>query len=52
MEHFCEIIMNLNQWFRRCRLKDLLSGDLAVLLFNIEESFVQFWKRALWGTFL
>ena len=51
-EHFCEIILNLDQWFRRCRIKDLLSEDLAVLLFNIEESFVQFSKRAVWGTFL
>ena len=26
-ERFCEIILNLGQWFRRrCRLKDFLSG--------------------------
>ena len=29
-EHFCEIILNLGQWFRRrCLLKDFLSGALA-----------------------
>ena len=22
MEQFCEIILNLNQWFRRCRFQD------------------------------
>ena len=27
-EQFCEIILNLGQWFRRCRLKDFLSGAL------------------------
>ena len=30
-EQFCEIILNLGQWFR-CRLKDFLSGALAALL--------------------
>ena len=28
-EQFCEIILKLDQWFRRCHLKDLLSGALA-----------------------
>ena len=28
-EQFCEIILSLGQWFRRCRLKDFLSGALA-----------------------
>ena len=29
-EHFCEIILNLDQWFRRrCRLKYFLSRVLA-----------------------
>ena len=23
VEHFCEIILNLDQWFRRCHLKDI-----------------------------
>ena len=33
-EQFCENIMNWGQWFRRCRLKDFLSGALAALLFS------------------
>ena len=28
-EEFCEIILNFGQWFRRCCLKDFLSGALA-----------------------
>ena len=28
-EQFCKIILNLGQWFRRCCLKDCLSGALA-----------------------
>ena len=28
-----KIILNLDQWFRRCCLKDFLSGALAALLF-------------------
>ena len=51
-EHFCEIILNLGQWFRRCRLKDFLSEALAALLFTGVEPFMQFWKRASWGTFM
>ena len=36
-EQFCEIILNLGQWFRRCLLKDFLSGALAALcLCNFE----------------
>ena len=41
-EQFCEIILNLGQWFRRCRLKDFLSGALAALLFCGAEPFMQF----------
>ena len=48
--------MNLfpfGQWFRkRCRLKDLLSGALGALVFSGAEPFMQFWKRASWGTFI
>ena len=34
-EQFCEIILNLGQWFRRrCCLKDFLSGALVALLFS------------------
>ena len=36
-EHFCEIILNLDQWFRRCRLKTLsrivaVSSDLYYII--------------------
>ena len=43
-EQFCEIILNLDQWFRRrfC-FKDFLSGALAALLFGGVEPFMQFW---------
>ena len=41
-EQFCEIILNLGQWFRRCRLKDFLSGALVALLFSGAEPFMQF----------
>ena len=32
-EYFCEIKWNLDQWFRRCLLKDFLSRALAGPLF-------------------
>ena len=51
-EQFCEIILNLGRWFRRCRLKYFLSGALAALLFGGAEPFMQFLKRASWGTFM
>ena len=41
-EQFCEIILNLDLWFRRCCLKDFLSGALAALLFGGAKPFVQF----------
>ena len=50
-QQFCEIILNLGQWFRCC-LKDFLSVDLAALLFGWAEPFMQFCKRASWGTFM
>ena len=34
--------LNLGQWLRRCRLKDFLSGALAVLLFGAAGPFMQF----------
>ena len=40
-EQLCEIILNLDQWFR-CQLKDYLSGALAALLFGGVEPFMQF----------
>ena len=43
-EQFCEIILNLDLWFRmRCRLKDFLSGALVALMFSGAEPFMQFW---------
>ena len=45
-EQLCEIILNLGQWFRRCRLNDFSSGALTalliggvVLLCNFERSY-------------
>ena len=41
-EQFCEIILNLGQWFRRsCRLKDFSSGALAVLVFGGPEPYMK-----------
>ena len=52
-EQICEIILNLEQWFRRyCLRIFLIYGALATLLFSGAEPFVQFWYRALWGTIL
>ena len=39
-ENICQIILNLDQWFRRCHLKDFLSGALAALMFGGGEPFV------------
>ena len=41
-EHFCEIILNLNQWLRRCHLKVFLSRALEAILFSAMELFVYF----------
>ena len=41
-EQSCEIILNLDQWFMKCYLKDLLSGAMSALLFGGEEPFIQF----------
>ena len=42
-EQFCEIILNLGNWFgRSCLLKDFSSGALAVLLFGAAEPFMHF----------
>ena len=51
LDQFCEIIMNLDRWFR-CYLKDCSSGALTALLFSRTKRFVQFPKRASWGTFM
>ena len=43
-EQFCEIILNLDHWFRkRYCLKDFLSTSLAALMFDGAEQFMQFW---------
>ena len=39
---FYEIILNLDQWFSRCCLKDFLSGALGAPLFGGAEPFVKF----------
>ena len=52
-EHFCEIILNLCQCFRRrCRLIYLLSTAPADILFGGAEPFRQFWSRGLGKTSL
>ena len=38
----CEIILNLDVWYRRCCLKDFLSGALAALVFSGVEPFMQY----------
>ena len=49
-EQFCEIILNLGQWFRnRCNLKDFLSVALVTLLFSGVKPFMQFFKRGQHG---
>ena len=42
-EQFCHIILNLNQWLRRCGLKTFLSITLSALMFGGAEPFMQFW---------
>ena len=42
-EQFCEVILNLDQWFKsRCCLKDFLSRALAALRFGGATPFMQF----------
>ena len=49
-EQFCEIILNLGQWFRRrCHLKDFLSGALAALRFSRAEPFMKILKEDIMG---
>ena len=40
-KQFCEIISNLDQWFRMSFKKDFLSGGLAALLLSGAEPFGQ-----------
>ena len=51
-KHSSEVIWHLDQWFRRCCLKDLLFWALAAIPFSGAEPFMQFWKRASWGIFI
>ena len=44
-EQFCEIILNLGQWYRRCCLKDFLSGALEALLLGGAEPFMEFYIK-------
>ena len=46
---YCEIIMNEGQWFRRCCIKDFLSGALVVLLFGGAEPFYAILKEGIMG---
>ena len=39
MEHFCDIILNLDKWFKRCHLKDFLPRALAALMLGGPEQF-------------
>ena len=48
-EQFCEIILNLGQWFRRrCCLKDLLSGAMAASC-SVEQSHLCNFERGHHG---
>ena len=38
-----KLILNLDHWFWRCRLKDFLSGALVPLVFGRPEPFMQLW---------
>ena len=41
-KHFCEIILNLEHRFWRCRFKDFSSRALMALMLDRRESFMQF----------
>ena len=44
MKHFCQIILYLDKWFRRCNLKDFLSTALEILLEDIMENILTYFK--------
>ena len=48
-EQFCEIILNSDQWFRRCHLKDYLFGALAALKFSGAKQFCAILKESVMG---
>ena len=41
-EHFCNFFLNVDQWFKRCCLKNFLSRALASLMYSGLEQFMQF----------
>ena len=47
-EQFCDIILNLGQLFRRCSLKDFLSGTLAAFC-SVELNFYAILKEGIMG---
>ena len=48
-KHFCEIILNLDKWFKsRCRLKDFSSRAPAALVFSGVEPFMHFGRGHYW----
>ena len=51
-EQFCEIILNLSQWIRRCRLKDFLSGALAAPTVQWSETIYAILKKGITGNIL
>ena len=40
-EHFCEIILNLDQWFKRCHLKIFLSRAERNILGNFGRGYYE-----------
>ena len=49
-EQFCDIILNLGQWFRsRCLLKDFLSGALVTLPVQWSRSIYAILKMNIMG---
>ena len=52
-EQFCEIILYLDQWFRRrCCLKDFLSRALVALVFSCLIHLSNFGRVHLYGIFM
>ena len=48
-EHFCEIILNSDQWFRRCCLKGFLSTALVALRLGRVEPFCAILVEGIMG---
>ena len=44
MNHFCEIVLNLDYWhMKKCHSKIFLLLAMVAILFSRTELFVQFW---------